>query len=57
MSGTSGSLLDAGERLVDNQHVGKMFCALRFEIVGQDTAKSKVASVGADGVNHSQHGA
>ena len=43
--GNGGSILDACERLVDKQHVGKAFRALRSETVISDTAKSKEVSV------------
>jgi hypothetical protein len=46
LTGRWGSLLDACERLIDEQHVGKVFRALGSEFVAPDAAKSKLASMG-----------
>ena len=53
--GGLGSLLDARERRVDFEHVCKVLGALRSEVVAINTEnKGSLASVGTDGVNHSQ---
>ena len=42
--GADGGVLDAGERLVDGEHVGDVLRALRLEIVGAEAAdESRIA--------------
>ena len=46
-----GNVLDAGERLVDGEHVGDGLCALHLEVIPADTVNASQieASAGPDG--------
>ena len=48
-----GNVLDAGERLIDGEHVGDGLCALRLKVIAADTVNASdiEVSVGAKGVD------